>query len=109
MTRRVLFVCTGNMDRSPTAESLLKGKEGFEVKSAGTWMHARNRISKALIDWADLIFVMESYHKDAILSITPEAERKIIILDIPDVYRRNDPELVDILKKKLAKHLKIEL
>jgi len=108
MTKRVLFVCTGNMDRSPTAESLLSGKEGFEVKSAGTWIHARKRVSKALIGWAGMIFVMESYHKNVILSISPEAEGKIIVLDIPDIYRRNDPELVETLKKKLAEHLKIE-
>jgi len=108
MTKRVLFVCTGNIDRSPTAESLLKEKESFEVKSAGTWMHARNRISKALIEWADLIFVMENHHKNVILSISPEAEEKVIVLDIPDIYRRNDPELIEILKEKLTKHLKIE-
>jgi len=107
MTKRVLFVCTGNMDRSPTAESLLSGKEGFEVKSAGTWIHARKRISKNLIEWADLIFVMESHHKHVILSICPEAEEKVIVLDIPDMYRRNDPELVEILKRKLEEHLKI--
>ena len=105
---RVLFVCTGNMDRSPTAESLLAGKEGFEVKSAGTWIHAGRRITKPLIEWADMIFVMEDHHRDVILRICPEAEEKIIVLDIPDVYRRNDPELVEILKKKLGKYLKIE-
>jgi len=108
VTRKVLFVCTGNMDRSPTAESLLSGREGFEVKSAGTWIYARKRISKALIEWADMIFVMEGHHKDVILSICPEAEGKVTVLDIPDVYRRNDPELVETLKKKLGEYLKIE-
>jgi len=108
MTKRVLFVCTGNMDRSPTAESLLSGKASFEVRSAGTWIYARKRVSRSLIEWADLIFVMEGYHKDVILSICSEAERKVIVLDIPDIYRRNDPELVEILKKKLGEHLKIE-
>ena len=104
MAEKILFVCTGNMDRSPTAEYLLRSKEGFEVKSAGTWIHARKRVSKALIEWADLIFVMEEHHKNVILSICPEAEGKVIVLDIPDIYRRNDPELVEILKEKLAKY-----
>jgi len=108
MAKRVLFVCTGNMDRSPTAESLLSGRRGFEVKSAGTWMHARRRISRDLIEWADMIFVMEGHHKDAILNICPEAEEKVIVLDIPDIYRRNDPELLEILKQKLGRYLKIE-
>ncbi|MCD6538574.1 protein tyrosine phosphatase [Candidatus Bathyarchaeota archaeon] len=109
MTEKILFVCTGNMDRSPTAESLLKGKEGFEVRSAGTWIHARRRISRDLIEWAHRIFVMEDHHKRAILSICPEAEGKIIVLNIPDIYMRNDPELIEILKMKLRKHLNIEL
>ena len=108
MAKRVLFVCTGNMDRSPTAEALLKGKRGLEVKSAGTWIHARRRISKDLIDWADLIFVMEEHHRDVILSISPEAKKKVIVLGIPDVYRRNDPELVEMLKRKLAEYLDVE-
>ena len=109
MTERILFVCTGNMDRSPTAESLLKRREGFEVRSAGTWIHARRRITSDLIEWADRIFVMEDHHKRAILSICPEAEGKIIVLNIPDIYMRNDPELIEILKMKLRKHLNIEL
>ncbi|RLI13114.1 phosphotyrosine protein phosphatase [Candidatus Bathyarchaeota archaeon] len=108
MVKRVLFVCTGNMDRSPTAESLLSSKKNFEVKSAGTWIHARNKISKDLIEWADVIFVMEDYHKDVILDICPEADNKVIVLGIPDIYERNDPRLIEILKKKIAEHLKIE-
>ena len=109
MGERILFVCTGNMDRSPTAESLLKGIEGFEVKSAGTWIHARRRISRDLIEWADRIFVMEEHHKRAILSICPEAEGKITVLNIPDIYVRDDPELIRILKMKMREHLNIEL
>jgi len=105
---RVLFVCTGNLDRSPTAEFLLRGKEGFEARSAGTWINARKKVSKDLIEWADVIFVMEDYHKDVILSICPEAKEKVVVLNIPDVYRRNDPKLIEILKKRLGECLKIE-
>ncbi len=108
MTKKVLFVCTGNIDRSPTAEFLLRGKEGFKVKSAGTWIHAKRRVSRELIEWADLIFVMEEEHRDVILGISPEAKEKIIVLGIPDRYRRNDPELIEILKKKMREHLGVE-
>lgn len=76
--------------------------------SAGTWIHARKRVSRELIEWADVIFVMENHHKGVLLSISPEAEDKIIVLDVPDIYRRNDPELLSMLKNKLTKHLKIE-
>ncbi|MCP8310110.1 MAG: hypothetical protein L6N95_04780 [Candidatus Methylarchaceae archaeon HK01B] len=107
MSKRILFVCTGNMDRSPTAETLLKGREGFVALSAGTWMKALRRISKSLIEWSDLIFVMEERHKKSILALKPEAEKKVIVLDIPDVYLRDDPELIKTLKTKLEEHLKI--
>ncbi|MBS7639191.1 MAG: phosphotyrosine protein phosphatase [Candidatus Bathyarchaeia archaeon] len=106
--KRVLFVCTANIDRSPTAEDLLKKVGGFEVKSAGVWFNARQRLSEDLIDWADVIFAMEEHHKMAILALKPDAEDKIIVLHIPDIYPRNDPELVEILKMKLSEHLKVE-
>jgi len=102
---RVLFVCTGNMDRSPTAEDLLKGVEGFEVKSAGTSTLARKRISKEFIDWADVIFAMEDHHQKAILSLSPSAAHKVVVLGVPDRYRRGDPELIAVLRRKLVGHL----
>ena len=98
--RRVLFVCTANIDRSPTAEGLLKSVGGFEVQSAGVWFNARRRVSEELIDWADLIFVMEEYHKEVILALKPNAENKIVVLNIPDIYPRNSPELIRLLKSK---------
>ena len=95
------------MDRSPTAEDLLKGREDFEAMSAGTWMHAHRRISESLLDWADKIFVMEKEHKAAILRLKPDVEKKIIVLGIPNNYRRNDAELIRTLEAKLSKHLDI--
>lgn len=103
--RRVLFICTGNIDRSPTAEALLKRKEDFEVQSAGTSILAPKRISKGLLDWADVILAMEERHRAAVLALNPQAGNKIVVLNVPDVYRRDDPELIEILKTKLAEHL----
>jgi len=108
MANKVLFVCTANIDRSPTAEDLLKGKDGFEVISAGTWANAQKSISENLIDWADLILVMEERHKEAVLTLKPEFEKKIIVLDIPDIYLRDDSKLVKLLKTKLSYYLNIK-
>jgi len=105
LAKRVLFVCSGNIDRSPTAEALLSGKEGFQVKSAGTWTGARTVVSKELIDWADIIFVMEEHHREALKQIDQKAENKIIVLDIDDHYLKGDPELTRILKERLSKYL----
>jgi len=94
-----------NIDRGPTAEALLKGKEGLEVKSAGTWAGARTVVSKELIDWASVIFVMEDHHKEALKQIDPKAEKKVIVLGIDDLYLKGDPELTRILKERLSKYL----
>jgi len=104
LAKRVLFVCSGNIDRSPSAEALLRGKEGFQVKSAGTWVGARTVVSKELMDWAGMIFVMEKHHKEALKQIDPKVEKKIIVLDIDDHYLKGDPELTRILKEKLSKY-----
>jgi len=109
MTKKVLFVCTANIDRSPTAEDLLGQLNGFEVQSAGTWLHARRRITEELINWADIVFVMERHHKEFLLDLSPMAKNKTVVLDIPDIYSRNDPELVRILKGRLSTHLTVKL
>jgi protein-tyrosine phosphatase len=101
---RVLFVCSGNVDRSPTAEALLKGRKGLQVRSAGTWEGARTVVSKELIEWADMIFVMEEHHKQALASIDQKAAGKTIVLNIEDRYLKGDPELTQILKAKLSKY-----
>jgi len=105
LAKRVLFVCSGNVDRSPTAEALLRGKEGFQVKSAGTWTGARTVVSKELMDWADMIFVMEEHHKEALKQIDQRADMKVIVLGIDDHYFKGDPELTRILKERLSKYL----
>lgn len=111
LTKRVLFVCTGNYDRSPTAEELFKGVEGLEVDSAGTSPCASTPlskpVSKGLIEWADIIFAMEDCHKEAMLKICPSAKRKIVVLNIPDIYLRNQPQLKKLLLKRITPYFKI--
>lgn len=63
MPKKVLFVCTGNFDRSPTAENMYKGIAGLEVKSAGISVVAQEPLSKWLVEWADIIYAMEELHK----------------------------------------------
>ena len=58
----VLFVCTSNRLRSPTAETLFTGWPGLEVSSAGLDPAATRLIDQDLIATADVIFVMERHH-----------------------------------------------
>ena len=102
---KFLFICTENLQRSPTAESIFKNHEEHEAKSVGISPFAEKKVNSSILNWADLIFVMEAFHKNFIIKNFPESESKIIILDIPDIYFRDDPELVDILKENLGKFL----
>lgn len=95
-----LFICSRNKWRSYTAETIYKNQSKHKVKSAGTEPSARIKITENLINWADLIFVMEKKHK-ARLEERYNAtlrSKEIITLDIPDEYKYMDPELIEIIK-----------
>ncbi|QMW00964.1 low molecular weight protein tyrosine phosphatase family protein [Spirosoma foliorum] len=104
----ILFVCSRNQWRSPTAETLYKNHQNHQVRSAGTSSSARIKVTAKLIQWADLIFVMEKRHKQRLLErFSVEIEdRQIIVLDIPDHYLFMDPELIDILQQSVSPYLK---
>jgi predicted protein tyrosine phosphatase len=104
MVKRILFVCSGNIHRSPTAVKMFKDREGFEVRSAGTSSGTPNYISAELVEWADKIFVMEEEHRESIVQQYPEAASKITVLGIEDNYCRDDPQLKAILREKLESY-----
>lgn len=99
-TMNVLFVCSRNQWRSPTAERLFSRYPGIAVRSAGTSLNARKRVSVTDMQWADLIVVMEQKHKARLVAdFTRRAvDKRIHVLDIPDDYKYMDPELVALLE-----------
>jgi predicted protein tyrosine phosphatase len=101
--RKVLFVCTANLQRSPTAEKLFQGWQGiWEAKSAGIVPNSRGKqVTQELIDWADIIIVMEEIHSQYIHTHFQCNSDKIRILNITDIYFRDDPELVKQLHAKV--------
>lgn len=96
----VLFICSRNQWRSPTAEAIYKGRPDTVVKSAGTSATARIKLSAKLVLWADVIFTMEKEHKERLIEKFPleTMEKDIIVLDIPDEYQFMDTELIDLIK-----------
>ena len=96
---KVLFICNQNENRSKTAEEIFKGK--FETKSAG--LYNSNPVTKKELLWADIILVMEDEQRSEISKRFPKEymQKHILSMDIPDVYRYNQPELVTILKLKI--------
>ena len=61
--RTVLFVCSHNRLRSPTAEQVFAGYPGVEVSSAGTDHDADNPLTGELVRWADMIVFIEKAHR----------------------------------------------
>jgi predicted protein tyrosine phosphatase len=102
--KHVLFLCSQNKLRSPTAESIFAGTDGFEVKSAGLNHDAVVPASPELVEWADYIFVMEKSHRNKLLKKYKKYinKQRIICLDIPDEYDYMDEELVRLLKHRLG-------
>lgn len=93
---RVLFVCSRNMWRSPTAERVFAGRAGLETRSRGVSRSARRRLSAADVAWADVILVMEAEHLERVMEGfgTAVGDRPVHVLDVADEYRYMDPELV---------------
>lgn len=103
----LLFICSRNKWRSRTAETIFKNDQVHHVKSAGTDDGAKVRVSEKILDWADIIFVMEDKHKQRIKEKfnTASIIKKIVVLEIPDDYQYMDPELIDIIKTSVSPYL----
>lgn len=97
---KLLFVCSRNQWRSPTAEQVWRKDSRVLARSAGTSPHARHTISVSDVQWADVILVMEEKHKSRIKTeFTGLLKHKPVhVLDIPDEYKFMDAELVEILE-----------
>jgi len=105
----ILFVCIGNICRSPFAQGLFtklvrqEGHIGFHAESAGllalpgnsaTFLaqkvavehgvdlagHKAKRLSQELVDRSELILVMEKSHKDELLADFSEATDKTFLI-----------------------------
>lgn len=98
----ILFVCSRNKWRSLTAETIFKNNGHHNVKSCGTANSARIKINQKLISWADTIYVMEHKHKSLIMKdYTLATNKNLIVLDIPDIYKYMDEELIHILQDSI--------
>ncbi len=91
------------INRSKTAEILFKATTEHEIKSAGTSIGSIYMVTKELLTWADLIFVMELEHLEALREIKTKGRAKsVFVLNIPDVYQFMDAGLIEILSDRLA-------
>ncbi len=107
--QKLLFICTENRMRSPTAEAMYQGFPGYEVKSAGTELSARILLTQEHVEWADMIFVMEPEHLERVQFEYSGllSGKKIICLNIPDIYSYMEPALINELKAALRWHIEV--
>lgn len=95
---KVLFICNQNQNRSKTAAELFKQK--YETRSAG--LYNEHPVTQEQLAWAEVIVVMEDAQRTELSKRFPRyyLQKRIISLDIPDIYRKDQPELIMILRKK---------
>ena len=108
MSKKLLFICTANVKRSVTAEALFSVCPNIETKSAGTHASSdRVQVNQELVDWADMIFVVseEEGHISFLKENFNIDDKKIINLDIPDMYYTHDPKLKELLIEKITPYI----
>ncbi|MGF1657273.1 MAG: low molecular weight protein tyrosine phosphatase family protein [Verrucomicrobiales bacterium] len=105
--KRILFICSQNKLRSPTAEAIFSSHPAVEVDSAGLNHDAEVPLSEEQVRWADLILVMETAHRNRLNRKFKAAlkGKRVAVLNIPDDYDYMDPALVALLKSRCAAYI----
>jgi predicted protein tyrosine phosphatase len=102
--KHILFICGRNRLRSPTAEAVFAGRDGVKVASAGVSSDADTPVDAEMLEWADVVFVMEKAHRAKLNARFRAALKnaRVVCLDIPDRFAFMDPELVRLLEAKVG-------
>jgi predicted protein tyrosine phosphatase len=105
LTMNVLFVCTHHVARSPMAAALFRELTGATsrhmVRSVGLATEASRRLTTRELAWADVVVVMEPVHLALIARRWPQQVAKVRMLDVPDDYDPDEPDLRALLIPKL--------
>jgi predicted protein tyrosine phosphatase len=107
MTRHILFLCSRNRLRSPTAETIFARHPGIETDSAGLSPDAEVPLTEEQVEWADLILVMEESHRRRLNQKFRRllANKRVAVLHIPDQYDYMDPALIELLQQRCSPHI----
>ncbi|WP_111979791.1 low molecular weight protein tyrosine phosphatase family protein [Algibacillus agarilyticus] len=107
---KLLFVCSENRLRSPTGEEVFSQYDGIDAIGCGTNKDAATTVSGDLIEWADIVFVMEKSHRNKVMKKFKDLlkNKKFVCLAIPDNYERMDPMLIKIMEDKVSLHVRLQ-
>ena len=69
----------------------------------------RVRVNERSLAWADVVFVMEARHREQLRERFGAAARarEVVVLDIPDAWTADDPELVAMLDRRVREELSL--
>lgn len=106
----VLVLCGRNKRRSPTAERILRQWPDVHARSAGFSSQSPRTLRAADLEWADVVLVMENEHKRRLRGHLREAlgTTRVVVLGVPDIFERDDPELVALLTERMRGVLHVE-
>ena len=107
---KLLFICTANSERSPTAEAMFQESSRYEASSAGISAMSARVVDQELINRADKIFVMselEDGHLSFLKSRFDLSGKDVYSLEIPDMFMRGSPALKSMLREKLSSYLEM--
>jgi predicted protein tyrosine phosphatase len=107
----LLFVCSECRLRSPTAEQVFGEIPGLKTIAAGTNHDATTPVSGDLLEWADIVLVMEKSHRNKLTKKFREQlqGKRLVVLGIPDKYAFMEPQLVELLKLRVAKYISADV
>jgi predicted protein tyrosine phosphatase len=107
--KKLLFVCSENRLRSPTAEAVFSKYDGIEAIGCGTNSDAETTLSGDLVEWADVVLVMQKSHRNKVSKKFKEllTGKRLVCLDIPDNYDCMQPELIRLLEAKVPKYVRL--
>src|SRR4029078_3033387 len=79
----------------------------LNVRSPGTSVEAMVQVNQRMLEWADVVFVMDDDQCEQLPRMFPEhpALNKLVCLEIPDKYDFLSPTLVAMLEERVAPHL----
>jgi predicted protein tyrosine phosphatase len=102
---RLLFICARNRLRSPTAERVFAGVCGVETCSAGVSPDAEQPVTAELVEWADVILVMEPRHRAKLSRAFGRLlkGKRMACLGIPDDFSYMNPALIRLLWERVPR------
>lgn len=103
--KKLLFVCEGNEQRSPTFEIWFKkNRPRYDVRSGGTERSHSGLSIGVLLKWADVVYTMDLNQEMFIAREFPEFLAKVVVVGCDDRYPRESPQLFRLIEYWVKKN-----